>query len=75
MFGRYDLNNLPDYSQIAADYEMSVADAGCEAWKLTSMFMEKVIRQKHAEDGTDPEPEIKQFWGEMREIYESEQEF
>ena len=38
MFGRYDLNNLPDYSQIAADYEMSVADAGCEAWKLTSMF-------------------------------------
>jgi len=53
---------------------MSVADAGFEAWKLTSMFMEKVIREKHAEAGTDPEPEIKQFWEEMREIYESEQE-
>ena len=75
MFGRYDLNNLPDADQIAADYEMSVADAGFEAWKLTAMFMETAIRRKHAEDGTDPEPEIKQFWEEMREIYDSEQNF
>ena len=71
LFGRYNLDALPDVDELASAYEMSMANAGFERIKIAYKFMENVIRQKHGKNVTDAEQEIKQFWEDLRKDYEN----